>query len=167
MQHVVLANPVPPLASSMPSYGPHPVNPDAQDVAPPCSDHQFIALLEAYRRSGGLARGQEMLVRVQRCKPGMDLALADWIVNRKVICFDWQNKVWLPLFQFGQPDMKPIAGLDQVLTELVTKYDALALAKWFAQPHPWLANETPADRLASDLAAVLHAARADPLRVRH
>jgi hypothetical protein len=167
MQNAALTRPVPSFVSSAPGYGPHPVNLSAQRVDQICSDHQFIALLEAYRRSGGLARGQEMLARVQSCKPGGDVALAEWVVHRKVICFDWQDKMWLPLFQFSKLDMMPLAGLDQVLAELVPKYEPLAVAKWFAQAHPWLANETPADRLPSDLAAVLHAARTEPPFVRH
>jgi hypothetical protein len=167
MQNAVLAPTVSSAAGSTQRYGLHPVNPAAQSAHQACSDHQFIALLGAYRCSGGLARGQEMLARIQLCHSGAEVTLADWIVHRKVICFDWQEKLWLPLFQFNKLDMTPLAGLDQVLAELVPKYAGLEVAMWFAQAHPWLANETPADRLQSDLAGVLHAARTDPTLVTH
>ena len=146
MQNAVLDHTVSSAAGSTKGYGLQPINPDPLHGDQPCSDHQFIALLGAYRGNGGLARGQEMLARVDRCQPDRAVDLAKWIVNRKVICFDWQGKMWLPLFQFDKLNMTPLAGLDQVLAQLVPKYDSLAVAKWFAQAHPWLADETPADR---------------------
>lgn len=131
------------------------------------TDRQFISLLDAYRSSGGLAPAQEVFGIFHR-RGRTDVAtLAGWIINRKVICFDWQSRMWLPLFQFGSLDMTPLPGLDQVLAELVPDHDALEVAQWFAQPNAWLANETPADRLATDLAAVLHAVRTGEFVVRH
>ena len=127
------------------------------------ADHQFIAMLDSYRSSGGLARAQEVLALLKRhC--GSDLStLARWIVKGNVISFEWQSEVWLPLFQFNRIDMTPQTGLGQVLAELSSIYDAWELANWFSQPNPWLADRTPAETLAGDAIAVLHAARAERL----
>jgi hypothetical protein len=65
------------------------------------------------------------------------------------------------LFQFNQADMHPQAGLAQVLAELSPGHDAWEQAEWFTQTNPWLGYHTPVDKLASDLPAVLQAARAE------
>ena len=78
-----------------------------------------------------------------------------------MICFEWQSKLWLRLFQFKPLDMTPLAGLDQVLAELCSTYDAWQTANWFAQPNAWLTSDTLAARLLSDLPAVLQAARSE------
>jgi hypothetical protein len=130
--------------------------------APGChGNDQFISLLDAYRCSGGLARAQEVFVMFRNRSGPSVTELADWISDKQVICFDWQSTLWLPLFQFKQADMKPQAGLAQVLAELSPGHDAWELADWFTQTNPWLGYHTPVDKLASDLPAVLQAARAE------
>jgi hypothetical protein len=124
-------------------------------------DQQFVALLDAYRYCGGLARANEVVVMFKNCDSANAENLANWIVKGKVICFEWQSKLWLPLFQFNQLDMTPLPGLDQVLAELSTSDDAWEMANWFAQPNAWLADDTPAAKLLSDLPAVLQAARGE------
>ncbi len=122
-------------------------------------------MLNSYRGSGGLAREQEVVALFKR-RYGPDLAtLASWIVEREVICFEWQSQIWLPWFQFNRFDMAPQPELGQVLAELTCVYDPWELANWFAQPNPWLADRTPVDTLASDLSAVLHAARVSRCRL--
>jgi hypothetical protein len=124
------------------------------------TDQQFIVMLDAYRSSGGLARAQEVVALFKR-RSGHDLAtLASWIVNKNVICFEWQLKMWLPLFQFNRLSMAPQPGLSQVLAQLIPDHDGWALANWFAQPNAWLGNRTPAVMLGLDPAAVLNASRA-------
>jgi hypothetical protein len=128
---------------------------------PHLADHQFVALLSIYRGSGGLARAEEVIESFNRRK-GPDVALlARWIVEQKVISFEWQCETWLPLFQFRPADMHPLPELAQVLAELNPGYDALDLANWFAQPHGLLGDRTPVSLLACQPEAVLHAARAD------
>ena len=125
------------------------------------TDYQFIAMLDAYRGNGGLARAQEVVALFKRCRGADGARLASQIVRRKVICFEWESNLWLPLFQFNRVDMTLRPGLSQVLTELTAVYDPWELALWFAQPNPWLSERTPADMLGSDLCGVLRAARAD------
>ena len=167
MQNTVAASPVSSSAHATVRPAPDTANFAGQGPDESCPDHQFIALLEGYRCSGGLARGSEVFALAQRCQPGKVAMLASWIVNAEVICFDWQSKMWLPLFQFDGSSMTPQPGLNQVLAALRPAYDTWQLANWFVQANPWLADQAPADTLPSDLAAVLRAARADPRVVRH
>lgn len=126
-----------------------------------CTDDQFVAMLNAYRGSGGLARKESLLaLSSRRC--GLDAdTLETWVAQREVIGFEWQSRTWLPLFQFNLFDMTRPPALGQVLTELIPVYDPWELASWFAQPNPWLADRVPADALEHDPSAVLQAARAD------
>lgn len=124
-------------------------------------DHQFVALLNSYRDSGGLARAPEVVALLNR-RGGTDLpTLASWIVEREVICLEWQSQAWLPWFQFNRLDMTPQPGLGLVLAELSPVFDTWELASWFAQPNAWLGDRTPVDMLGLDLQAVLNASRAD------
>lgn len=124
-------------------------------------DNQFVDLLNAFRRSGGLARVPEVAARFQRQDMNDVSPLAGWINKREVISFEWQSKLWMPLFQFNFVGLTLRAGLSSVLAELVGIYDDWELASWFAQPNPWLADLTPADTLTVAAPQVLNAARAD------
>ena len=132
-----------------------------KDGLEPGHDRLFFAMLDSYRRSGGVAAEKEMSVLFKSHYGAEALTLTNWISEREVFCFEWQSKMWFPLFQFNRFDMTPQAGLGQVLAELTSVYDSWELAIWFARPNPWLADHAPVDKLVSDLAAVLHAARAD------
>lgn len=124
------------------------------------TDQQFVVMLDAYRCNGGLARAPEVVALFKRCS-GSDVAvLASWIVKRKIICFEWQSIMWLPLFQFKLVDMTLRPGISQVVAELTAVHDQWQLAVWFAQPNPWLDERTPADMLGCDLGGVVRAARA-------
>jgi hypothetical protein len=122
---------------------------------------QFVAMLNAYRCSGGLARAQELAVICKSLCETRLIALADWIVKRKVISFEWESKIWLPRFQFNHVDMTLAPGLEDTLAELVVVYDNWQIANWFSLPNLWLADRTPADALAATAPEVLHAARAE------
>ncbi|MBC7682444.1 MAG: DUF2384 domain-containing protein [Ferruginibacter sp.] len=124
-------------------------------------DMQFIALLDAYRPSGGLARTQETLELFMR-RGGPDLAhVARWMAAREVVCLDWHGQSWMPMFQFDMVEMVQLPQLASVLAELNPVYSPWALAAWFAEPNPWLDGERPADVLVTHHAGVLDAARAD------
>lgn len=69
------------------------------------TDQKFVAMLDAYRCSGGLARAQEVVALFKHHRETDVVLLATWILSRKVICFEWQSKMWLPLFQFNRFDM--------------------------------------------------------------
>ncbi|QDL36776.1 hypothetical protein [Rhodoferax sediminis] len=137
------------------AYWPHPCTPESH------ADHQFVAMLNGYRGSGGLARADEVLKVLKRHSEAHVARLARWIVKRKVICFEWRSQTWLPWFQFDRFDTTPQPELGPVFTELTPIFDPWELANWFAQPNPWLADCTPVETLRVDPAAVLQAARAD------
>ncbi len=121
----------------------------------------FIGMLNAYRPSGGLARAQEVAAK---CQPGMRMSkniLANWMFRRKVICFEWQSKIWMPLFQFNLRDMTLQPSLGDALSELVGVLDSWAVANWFSQPNAWLAGAIPADAWATSAPEVIQAARAE------
>jgi hypothetical protein len=125
------------------------------------SNRQFIAMLDAYRPSGGLARAQEVAAMFKTHGANDAATLANWIIKRQVISFEWQGKIWLPLFQFNPLDMTRQPGLAEALSELVVVYDDWELASWFSLPNPWLQDCTPADSLAAAAPEVLNSARAE------
>ncbi|WP_367849319.1 hypothetical protein [Rhodoferax sp. WC2427] len=127
----------------------------------PGVDHQFIALLDSFRPSGGLARTHEVLELFMR-RGGPDLAtVARWMARREVLCLDWHAQGWMPVFQFDMVEMAPLPQLAPVLAELNPVYTPWEMAAWFAQPNLWLGGERPAEVLVSNPAGVLDAARAD------
>ena len=125
------------------------------------SDDEFVAMLDAYRSSGGLARAPEVIALFKRCQGPSVATLASWIAERDVICFEWDTQAWLPLFQFDRRLLRPDPQLQPVFAELTCVYDQWDIGAWFARPNRWLGDCTPVDVRVFDLPAVLHAARAD------
>ena len=123
-------------------------------------DHAFIRMLNAYRDSGGMAREQEVVALLARQAAEEVPTFADWIVEGRVIHFEWQSQIWFPLFQFKLSDMTFQPALAEFFAALVCDCDSWALAHWFAQGNPLLVGRTPADTVLHDLPAVLQAARA-------
>jgi len=157
------------MAAACPAQAPGTVSPHwghidpsvAQPTASWQTNQQFIGMLNAYRPSGGLARAQEVAAKCQSSMGTSTHTLAHWMVKRKVICFEWQSRMWLPLFQFNQRDMTLQEGLGDVLAELVVVLDDWAIANWFTRINPWLADATPADAWAASASEVLNAARSE------
>lgn len=154
------ASPVPLLAGQCQCEREHPSDDSA--------DQQFVAMLDAYRDSGGLYRAQELQKALGRptAAGGVGAGLLHgWIRRREVVCFEWQANAWLPWFQFNglgrSPDPQPNPQLQPVLAELNAVYDPWELACWFARPNPWLGDRMPVDALLAHMPEVLHAARAE------
>lgn len=124
-------------------------------------DWQFIAMLDAYRESGGLMRAPELARMWQRHGiSGTDL-LAHWILKRKVISFEWQATIWLPMVQFNRSTMTLVPGFEEIQAELAAVYNDSDVAQWFSLPNTWLADRSPANALVSAAPEVLIAARAE------
>jgi hypothetical protein len=122
---------------------------------------RFVNLLNGFRESGGLARANEVASQFQR-RSAQDISvLGGRLVKRQAIGFEWQSKLWMPLFQFNPSDMSLRAGLAGILAELVVVYNDWDLARWFAKPNPWLSDGLPANALAVAAPQVLWAARAE------
>ena len=137
------------------------VSPPLRQKVHPRVSQEFMELLKAFRPSGGLLRSTEVAARCGLRRETDVPTLTNWIAGRQVISFKWLSRTWLPLFQFSRPDMTRQLGLEVVLSELTEIYDDWEVAKWFARANPWLANCTPAEKLETDPAEVLQAARAE------
>lgn len=123
----------------------------------------FIGMLNLYRRSGGLARAQEVFDRF-KSRNGLDATtLARWVARRQVLCLQWNGEVWLPLFQFEYQYMTVKPTLEPVFATLNPVFSPWKLANWCAQPHQELDGESPANALSTSAAQVLRAACADSL----
>jgi hypothetical protein len=119
------------------------------------------AWLQGFEASGGLVPA-ELLCGWMRAGTAQPISqLARWIVGRQVISLNLAGQISLPLCQFlpGITGLQP--GLAPVLAELVPVFDEVELATWFATPNGALGGAAPADRLATDPAAVHAAARLD------
>jgi hypothetical protein len=121
----------------------------------------FVAMLNALRYSGGLARVHEVAAHIKKHRGNDVSPLAGWLLKRQILSFEWQSKLWIPMFQFNPAAMTLRVGLGAVLSELTTICDNWEIATWFAEPNAWLADCAPADVLASAPTQVHHAARAE------
>ncbi len=161
MQNTLVSSPVPPPRGFPVAHGFGAAicaHPRSAEVG---ADDAFVAMLQAFRCGGGLARADEVAALLEpRDGPCID-SLTRWIVDRNVISFEWRAQTWLPWFQFNHPGGVPAPALAPVLEELNTVYDRWELANWFARPNSALADHTPVAVLATDPVAVLQAARAD------
>jgi hypothetical protein len=125
-------------------------------------ERQLLAMLAAYRRTGGVASGDEVAgLLLQKHRDQTLSTVARWIVARQVVSFTWQCRTLLPLFQFDASTMSLRAPVTAVLDELSCAFDEWELALWFAEPNAWLGDAVPADRILVDAPAVLKAAQAD------
>ena len=129
------------------------------DVTP--SNRGFVAMLTAYRATGGTARGDDLARMLEDHHRGDFVSLARLVVTGVVFGFEWRHTFWVPMFQFDLRDLSIRPGLPLVLAELRPQFDGWTLAAWFAQPNSWLDDRRPVDLLDSDLSEVLQAARAD------
>jgi hypothetical protein len=124
-------------------------------------DSLFIALLNGFRRTGGLWRLSALqLMRRDAWGTSVLEALPARVADRKVLGITWNHESWVPDFQFGTHGaIKPVVAA--VFLELMTSHDPWELATWFITPSTWLQHLRPIDLLEMAPARVLEAARAD------
>lgn len=152
-----------------PGYAPPLWWADAEGAAPQAvrpagrigaADHDFIALLNAFRSTGGLLRGETLADQMQLRGLGGYTALARLIATGDVLSFAWQEEYWLPAFQFD-------AGLAvretsrPIVQELTGVFDGWACARWLVTPHAALARRMPLECMDTQPGQVLQAARDD------
>jgi len=130
---------------------------------PSTVDQQFVAMLQAFRPSGGLVPLTEVVQWFEAHKGPSGAELQGWISRRMVLCLHWQAQLWLPWFQFNRASCTPHVQLRTVLGELNAVHAPWEACRWFTQPNPWLGHRPPVDRLLHDLSGVLDAAHADRL----
>lgn len=121
----------------------------------------FVAMLAAFRDTGGTARADDLARLLQDRPHGGYVSLARLLAHGKVFSFEWRGSRWVPMFQFDLNDLSVRPGLQNVLAELSGEFDDWSLAAWFAEPNSWLDDQRPVDLLATELRSVVEAARAD------
>ena len=139
------------------SYGKQGPRPRAADVD--SRELQYQSLIAAFRRTGGVVTGNELAALVQPHTGQAVSKVARWIVTRRALSFPWEGQTLLPLFQFEGRGMRLRECMAQVLPELADLLDNWELARWFANPNPWLGDVAPADLLATRPDLVHDAAR--------
>jgi len=144
--------------------------PMASDIAPASglplgadfevpSRRGFIALLGAFRATGGTAPGGIVGRLLEEHRVGNAVSLAKLIYTGQVFGFEWRASLWIPMFQFDADDLALKEGVQRVRAELPSQWSGWTLAAWFAEPNAWLEGRSPVDVLDSDLQAVMRAAR--------
>lgn len=128
---------------------------------PPMRDAAFIALLDAYRPTGGLLRGDDLADLLIARDSGDHATLARSIVAGEILSFDWNRTIWVPAFQLDPDSLTAGSATRRVLAELSGAFDGWSAAQWFVAPNAWLRECTPLELLETRLDAVLDAARAD------
>ena len=149
------------LAAFAPSFAYQP--PSELEVP---SGRGFIALLEAFRATGGtapadvLARLLEEYQLGRACSLTKLAQLVKLVHSGQVFGFEWRSSLWIPMFQFEAQDLALKAEAQEVRAALPQLWSGWAVASWFAGANAYLAQGRPVDVLASDLEAVLRAASA-------
>jgi len=124
-------------------------------------DQAFVAMLPAFRATGGLATGDEVGARIAvHHRDGLS-RLARRIAANELISFTWRANLWLPMFQFDRQTMEMNPGAHQVVCELAELMDGWEITQWFATPHPALRDALPVEMLNSQREATRNAARLD------
>jgi hypothetical protein len=124
-------------------------------------DAAFVSLQEAYRDSGGIARGDHLAARLGLAGRGGYVDLARRIVAEQLFSFRWNDNFWLPMFQFDPVSLTLREAPRRVLDELHGVFDGWDMAHWHVRANDELGGQRPLDLLDTELAAVLAAARAD------
>ena len=125
------------------------------------SSRGFVALLEAFRATGGTAPGPIVAQLLEDRRTGPAVSLAKLVHSGQVFGFEWRSSLWLPMFQFEADDLAVKHGPQRVRAELPALWSGWTLAVWFATPHPLLSDLRPVDALSARPSAVLLAAQAE------
>jgi hypothetical protein len=129
----------------------------AEDLHAP-SGRGFIALLEAFRATGGTVRAEIVGQLLQHHQAGDTVSLAKLINGEQVFGFPWRTSLWIPMFQFDVDDLSLRTGVQRVRAKLPPLWSAWTLASWFAAPNECLHGRSAVDMIDLDLDAVIRAA---------
>lgn len=132
---------------------------ESVDLGHSPSSRGFVALLVAFRASGGTAHGDDLARLLEDRYCGDFSTLARLISTHAMFGFAWRGAFWVPMFQFDLRDLSLTRGAAPVVAKLAEAFDGWALAGWFAWPNPSLGGWRPVDVLDATPATVLSAAR--------
>jgi len=124
------------------------------------SGRGFIALLEAFRATGGTAPGEIVARLLEERQVGAAPRLAQLAESGQIFGLEWRSSLWIPMFQFKADDLALKPASQSVREELPSWWSGWDLACWFAQGNEGLDGRRPVDLLDTELAAVLRAAQA-------
>ena len=130
---------------------------------PPASTHfdqEFIELLDAYRPSGGILRGDSLLDRFGLDDFSALHRLARDIASQNLLSFRWGGSIWLPVFQLDVSLLQPRVEVGHVLRELGDVWDGWEIARWFITADASLDGASPLAMLYERPEDVRDAARA-------
>lgn len=127
----------------------------------------FVAMLAAFRATGGTARGDDLARLLVEHQCGDFVSLARCLAAGKLFCFQWRGCTWIPMFQFELADLSIKSSPHRVRDELPARFSGWAQAAWFARKHDSLDGHRPVDMFGSDFSRVIDAAREEtPLELR-
>ena len=119
----------------------------------------FVALLKAFRASGGIAPAHGLECLRAEYAIGGAASLPKLILAGEIFGFTWCGNLWMPMFQFAPDDLSVRPGPRRVRDVLPSSWTPWALAAWFASPSLFLDDQCPTDVLEVNLVATLDAAR--------
>lgn len=123
------------------------------------SGRGFIALLAAFRETGGTAPAEIVGRLLEEHRVGGAVSLATLIDTGQVFGFRWRDNLWIPMFQFDPDQLSLKTGAHGVRAALPAAWSAWKVASWFAAPNARLDGRTPAAAIDDELDAVLQAAQ--------
>ncbi|MDM0022283.1 hypothetical protein [Variovorax saccharolyticus] len=127
----------------------------------PAEVTQYRQMEAAFRASGGIVSADEVVSMLNRHTDQPISQLARWIVDHRVLSFQWRSGTKLPLFQFDLPSMVPRSRVVAVISELVPALSDWEVCLWLVTPNAWLAEAKPFEELDQNASAVIDAARAE------
>lgn len=119
----------------------------------------FVALLEAFRATGGTMPGDFVCRLLQEHQIGNTISLAKLISTAQAFGFEWRRGFWVPMFQFDAESLALLPSVQRVRAELPAQWSGWAVASWFAKACPSLDGRNPVDVIDSDLDTLLEIAR--------
>ena len=121
----------------------------------------FVALLAAFRATGGTAPSAEVARLLNGRPRGASVNFLSLIASGEAFCFEWRGLQWVPMFQFNAFDLSLTHESQQVRAELSTSLEGWGVAAWFARPLAWLYGVRPVDLIGINVTSVVQAARRD------
>jgi len=136
---------------------PHPAPPVFSPLSP-CS-RGFIAMLEAFRDSGGTAPASTLARLLHKHPVGCAMDMDALLDTGQVFGFLWRASLWVPMFQLDVQALTPKPEPQDVRAALPPAWSGWAVASWFAQPNAMLDGRKPVDLIEADAAVVQKAAQ--------
>ena len=118
----------------------------------------FVALLEAFRATGGTAPIEIVGCLLREHQIGNAVSLARLIHTGQAFGFEWRDSLWIPMFQFDANDLALKVSAQRVRAVLPSLCSGWDVANWFATPNVRLDGHAPAEMLDLDVASVIRAA---------